>query len=171
MLCSFSCCKNDIPANISDQQFISLNICTTCALYAFITFIISLCITPIKLIKSLLYYFSTFHQVNFTNVLLFKSAIYVFSVTSTEKFPELSKLHCLTWQFHIGSFVLERGSALFRTGPSFPLGISRVLDPRKKKSSFRPHNKSFSSHRLVWSCWLNISVVLFLVDWKSRIFM
>lgn len=96
MLCSFPRSKNDIPANISDQQFISLNICTTCTLYAFITFIISLCITPIKLIKSLLYYFSTFHQVNFTNVLLFKSAIYVFSVTSTEKFPELSKLHCLT---------------------------------------------------------------------------
>lgn len=96
MLCSFPRSKNDIPANISDQQFISLNICTTCTLYAFITFIISLCITPIKLIKSLLYYFSTFHQVNFTNVLLFKSAIYVFSVTSTEKFPELSKLYCLT---------------------------------------------------------------------------
>ena len=63
--------------------------------YAFITFNISLCITPIKLIKSLLYYMSTLHQFNFTKVLLFKSAIYVFNVTSTEKFPELSKLHCL----------------------------------------------------------------------------
>ena len=82
MLCSFPCCKNDIPANISDQQFISLNICTPCILYAFITFNISLCITPIKLIKSLLYYMSTLHQFNFTKVLLFKSAIYVFNVTS-----------------------------------------------------------------------------------------
>ena len=100
-----------------------------------ITSNISLCITPIKLIKSLLYYLSTFHQYNFTNVLLFKSAIYVFNVTSTEKFPELSKLHCLTWQFHIGSFVLERGSALFRTCPSFSLGISRVV-PARKSSLF-----------------------------------
>ena len=38
MLCSFPRSKNDIPANISDQQFISLNICTTCILYAFISF-------------------------------------------------------------------------------------------------------------------------------------
>ena len=75
MLCSFPRCKNDIPANISDQQFISLNICTSCILYAFITFNISLCITPIKFIKSLLYYMSTLHQFNFTKVLLFKSAI------------------------------------------------------------------------------------------------
>ena len=168
MLCSFSCCKNDIPANISDQQFISLNICTTCTLYAFITFIISLCITPIKLIKSLLYYFSTFHQVNFTNVLLFKSAIYVFNVTSTEKFPEQSKLLDVTipyWQFCVGKRV-----GVVSYWPIFP-ARDFPRSPRKKKSSFRPHNKSISSHRLVWSCWLNISVVLFLVDWKSRIFM
>ena len=78
-----------------------------------ITSNISLCISPIKLLKSLLYYLSTFHQYNFTNVLLFKSAIYVFNVTSTEKFPEQSKFK-LTWQFHIGSFALERGLALFR---------------------------------------------------------
>ena len=97
-----------------------------------ITSNISLCITPIKLLKSLLYYLSTFHQYNFTNVLLFKSAIYVFNVTSTEKFPEQSKFK-LTWQFHIGSFALERGLALFRIvlGPSFPHAISRVAHARK----------------------------------------
>ena len=115
-----------------------------------ITSNISLCITPIKLIKSLLYYLSTFHQYNFTNVLLFKSAIYVFNVTSTEKFPEQSKLLDVTipyWQFCVGK----------RVG--------------KKRLSFWSHNKPFISRRLVWSCWLNIGVVLSLVDWRSRIFM
>ena len=38
MLCSILRCKNDTPANSSDQQFISLNTCTTCILYAFISF-------------------------------------------------------------------------------------------------------------------------------------
>ena len=77
-------------------------------LYRFITSNISLCITPIKLIKSLLFYLSTFHRFNFTNVLLFKSAIYVFSATSTEKFPEQSKLVDVTipyWQFCVGKRV------------------------------------------------------------------
>ena len=81
MLCSFPCCKNDIPANISDQQFISLNICTTCILYMlsyrFITSNISLCITPIKLIKSLLYYLSTFHE--FSRTFYFSSLRFTFS--------------------------------------------------------------------------------------------
>ena len=159
MLCSFSCCKNDIPANISDQQFISLNICTTCTLYAFITFIISLCITPIKLTKSLLYCLSTFRQFNFTNVLLFKSAI---NVTSTEKFPEQSKLLDVTipyWQFCVGK----------RVGVFSYCSFLRCT--RKKRLSFWSHNKPFISRQLVWSCWLNIGVVLSLVDWRSRIFM
>ena len=81
MLCSFPCCKNDIPANISDQQFISLNICTTCILYMlsyrFITSNISLCITPINLIKSLLYYLSTFHE--FSRTFYFSSLRFTFS--------------------------------------------------------------------------------------------
>ena len=123
--------------------------------YRFITSNISLCITPIKLIKSLLYYLSTFHQYNFTNVLFFKSAIYVFNVTSTEKFPEQSKLLDVTipyWQFCVGK----------RVGVVSYCSFLRCI--RKKRLSFWSHNKPFISRRLVWSCWLNIGVVLSLVD-------
>ena len=131
--------------------------------YAFITFNISLCITPIKLIKSLLYYMSTLHQFNFTKVLLFKSAIYVFNVTSTEKFPEQSKLLDMTipyWQVCVEKRV---GVVSYCSWPIFPArDFPRC--PLEKKVSFCPHNKSLISRRLVWSCWLNIGVVLFLVD-------
>ena len=123
--------------------------------YRFITSNISLCITTIKLIKSLLYYLSTFHQYNFTNVLLFKSAIYVFNVTSTEKFPEQSKLLDVTipfWQFCVGK----------RVGVVSYCSFLRCT--RKKRLSFWSHNKPFISRRLVWSCGLNIGVVLSLVD-------
>ena len=172
MLCSFPCCKNDIPANISDQQFISLNICTTCILYMlsyrFITSNISLCITPIKLIKSLLYYLSTFHE--FHERSTFQVCDLRFQrdfnwEISWAKQVALLDVTIPYWQFCVGKRV---GVVSY-----LPIFLARDFPrcPRKKKFSFRPHNKCFSSRRLVWSCWLNIGVVLFLVDWKSRIFM
>ena len=97
----------------------------------------------------------TLHQLNFTNALIFKTAIYVFNVTSTEKFPEQSKLLDVTipyWQFCVGKRV---GVVSF---------CSFLRCPRKKEFSFWRHYKSFIYRRLVWSCWLNIGVVLFLVD-------